>query len=65
MTASEPPRGGGSTCVTPHEEGQDVMAEPCIISVAITGSVPRKRDNPALLMTVPERGESETVFFDI
>jgi 3-keto-5-aminohexanoate cleavage enzyme len=24
------------------------MAEPCIISVAITGSVPRKKDNPAV-----------------
>jgi 3-keto-5-aminohexanoate cleavage enzyme len=35
------------------------MAEqPCIISVAITGSVPRKRDNPALPVTVPEQIES-------
>jgi 3-keto-5-aminohexanoate cleavage enzyme len=34
------------------------MAEPCIISVAITGSVPRKKDNPALPVTVPEQVES-------
>ncbi len=34
------------------------MAEPCIISVAITGSVPRKRDNPAVPITVPEQIES-------
>jgi 3-oxoadipate:acetyl-CoA acetyltransferase len=27
------------------------MTQPCIISVAITGSVPRKRDNPALPVT--------------
>ncbi|MBV8613284.1 MAG: 3-keto-5-aminohexanoate cleavage protein [Acetobacteraceae bacterium] len=34
------------------------MAAPCIISVAITGSVPRKRDNPAVPITVPEQVES-------
>jgi uncharacterized protein (DUF849 family) len=34
------------------------MADPCIISVAITGSVPRKRDNPALPVSVPEQIES-------
>lgn len=34
------------------------MADPCIISVAITGSVPRKRDNPALPVTVAEQIES-------
>ena len=32
--------------------------EPCIISVAITGSVPRKKDNPALPVTVVEQIES-------
>ena len=31
---------------------------PCVISVAITGSVPRKRDNPALPVTVAEQIES-------
>lgn len=34
------------------------MADPCIISVAITGSVPRKRDNPAVPITVPEQVDS-------
>jgi 3-keto-5-aminohexanoate cleavage enzyme len=34
------------------------MSEPCIISVAITGSVPRKKDNPALPVTVAEQVES-------
>ena len=34
------------------------MSEPCIIAVAITGSVPRKRDNPALPVTVSEQIES-------
>ncbi|MGH7102671.1 MAG: 3-keto-5-aminohexanoate cleavage protein [Acetobacteraceae bacterium] len=34
------------------------MVRPCIISVAITGSVPRKKDNPAVPMTVPEQIES-------
>src|SRR5579875_1153555 len=34
------------------------MAEPCIISVAITGSVPRKKDNPALPVTTAEQVES-------
>jgi uncharacterized protein (DUF849 family) len=34
------------------------MTNPCIISVAITGSVPRKRDNPALPVSVSEQIES-------
>ena len=34
------------------------MAAPCIISVAITGSVPRKKDNPALPVTIAEQIES-------
>jgi uncharacterized protein (DUF849 family) len=34
------------------------MADPCIIAVAITGSVPRKKDNPALPVTVAEQIES-------
>ena len=34
------------------------MAEPCIISVAITGSVPRKKDNPAVPISIEEQGES-------
>ncbi|CAD6553724.1 3-keto-5-aminohexanoate cleavage enzyme [Paraburkholderia kirstenboschensis] len=34
------------------------MSEPCIISVAITGSVPRKKDNPAVPITISEQVES-------
>ncbi|UFN49590.1 3-keto-5-aminohexanoate cleavage protein [Roseomonas sp. OT10] len=34
------------------------MADPCIIAVAITGSVPRKKDNPAVPISVPEQVES-------
>jgi 3-keto-5-aminohexanoate cleavage enzyme len=34
------------------------MNTPCIISVAITGSLPRKKDNPAVPVTVSEQVES-------
>ena len=34
------------------------MTTPCIITVAITGSVPTKRDNPAVPVTVAEQIES-------
>ena len=34
------------------------MSEPCIISVAITGSVPRKKDNPAIPISIAEQIES-------
>lgn len=34
------------------------MPEPCIITVAITGSVPRKKDNPAVPISVAEQVES-------
>lgn len=34
------------------------MAEPCIITVAITGSVPRKEHNPAVPTTIAEQIES-------
>ena len=34
------------------------MPDPCIISVAITGSVPRKSDNPAVPISIPEQIES-------
>jgi uncharacterized protein (DUF849 family) len=40
------------------------MAAPCIISVAITGSVPRKKDNPALPVTVSEQIESTHAAFE-
>jgi 3-keto-5-aminohexanoate cleavage enzyme len=34
------------------------MSAPCIITVAITGSVPKKTDNPAVPITVPEQVEA-------
>src|SRR3954469_24780622 len=40
------------------------MSEPCIITVAITGSLPRKKDNPAVPITVPEQIESTQEAFE-
>jgi uncharacterized protein (DUF849 family) len=34
------------------------MSTPCIITVAVTGSVPTKKDSPAVPITVPEQIES-------
>jgi 3-keto-5-aminohexanoate cleavage enzyme len=42
----------------------DSRGEPCIISVAITGSVPRKKDNPAVPITVKEQVESTQEAFE-
>jgi uncharacterized protein (DUF849 family) len=40
------------------------MTTPCIITVAITGSVPRKENNPAVPITVPEQIESTQAAFE-
>lgn len=40
------------------------MTKPCIICVAITGSVPTKASNPALPVTVPEQIESTHAAFE-
>ena len=40
------------------------MSSPCIITVAITGSVPRKEDNPAVPITVAEQVESTQEAFE-
>ncbi|MEM5341325.1 3-keto-5-aminohexanoate cleavage protein [Paraburkholderia azotifigens] len=40
------------------------MNKPCIISVAITGSLPRKKDNPAVPITVNEQIESTQAAFE-
>ncbi|MDE3122975.1 MAG: 3-keto-5-aminohexanoate cleavage protein, partial [Paracoccaceae bacterium] len=40
------------------------MTEPCIICVAITGSVPRKEHNPAVPITVSEQVESTQEAFE-
>ncbi len=40
------------------------MTRPCIITVAITGSVPRKENNPAVPITVAEQVESTQAAFE-
>ena len=40
------------------------MSGPCIIAVAITGSLPRKRDNPAVPISVAEQIESTQEAFE-
>ncbi|WGF87672.1 3-keto-5-aminohexanoate cleavage protein [Marinivivus vitaminiproducens] len=40
------------------------MGTPCIITVAITGSLPRKEDNPAVPITVAEQVESTQEAFE-
>ncbi|AHM05287.1 hypothetical protein roselon_03008 [Roseibacterium elongatum DSM 19469] len=40
------------------------MSKPCIICVAITGSVPRKEDNPAVPITIAEQVESTQAAFE-
>jgi len=40
------------------------MSDPCIISVAITGSLPRKKDNPAVPISVSEQVESTQAAFE-
>jgi uncharacterized protein (DUF849 family) len=40
------------------------MTKPCIICVAITGSVPRKEDNPAVPITIAEQVESTQAAFE-
>ncbi len=40
------------------------MTNPCIICVAITGSVPRKEDNPAVPITIAEQIESTHAAFE-
>jgi uncharacterized protein (DUF849 family) len=40
------------------------MTTPCIITVAITGSVPTKKDNPAVPITVEEQVESTQASFE-
>jgi uncharacterized protein (DUF849 family) len=40
------------------------MTLPCIISVAITGSLPQKKDNPAVPITVSEQVESTQAAFE-
>jgi uncharacterized protein (DUF849 family) len=43
---------------------EEDMSRPAVITVAITGSVPRKKDNPAVPVTVPEQVESTHEAFE-
>src|SRR5699024_5546944 len=45
-------------------QGDAVMTDPVIIAVAITGSVPRQKDNPAVPVTVTEQIESTHACFE-
>src|SRR4051812_39653810 len=49
---------------SPEGERRRVIMRPVVIAVAITGSVPRKKDNPALPVTVPEQIESTQEAFE-
>ncbi|MFC7738682.1 3-keto-5-aminohexanoate cleavage protein [Roseomonas sp. GCM10028921] len=40
------------------------MTQPCVLAVAITGSVPRKRDNPAVPTTPEEQVESTQAAYE-
>ena len=40
------------------------MTKPCIICCAITGSLPKKSDNPAVPITIPEQIESAHEAFE-
>ena len=40
------------------------MTNPCILCIAITGSVPRKENNPAVPITVAEQIESTHEAFE-
>jgi 3-keto-5-aminohexanoate cleavage enzyme len=40
------------------------MSNPCIITVAITGSLPTKKDNPAVPITIAEQVESTQAAFE-
>ena len=40
------------------------MTNPCIICVAITGSLPQKSDNPAVPISIPEQVESTQEAFE-
>jgi 3-keto-5-aminohexanoate cleavage enzyme len=44
--------------------GENVVSKPCVICVAITGSLPRKSDNPAVPVTVAEQVESTQEAFE-
>src|SRR3990170_4233466 len=48
----------------PHPIEEHAMATPVIITVAITGAVPKKKDNPAVPVTPAEQIESTQQAFE-
>jgi len=50
--------------VKDRERQDTIMTNPCIISVAITGSVPRKSHNPAVPISVAEQIEQTQAAFE-
>jgi hypothetical protein len=56
--AAQPGRAGDPSEHAPLGGAQALMSHPCIITAAITGSVPRKDNNPAVPITVGEQIES-------
>jgi 3-keto-5-aminohexanoate cleavage enzyme len=48
----------------PSVENEDTMSTPCIITVAITGSVPTKKDSPAVPISVAEQVESSHAAYE-
>jgi len=48
----------------PGQLAENPMSDPCIITVAITGSLPRKKDNPAVPITISEQIESTQEAFE-
>ena len=58
MSTSDAPRSGITGFIEKGSAMSHATNQPCIISVAITGSVPRKKDNPAVPISIPEQVES-------
>src|SRR4051812_32108659 len=46
------------------EQTQQQSRQPCVITVAITGSLPRKKDNPAVPITMAEQVDSTQEAFE-
>src|SRR5688572_33387038 len=62
--ARRPPRPRARRMLARRTEGDHAMTTPCIITVAITGSLPKKKDNPAVPISVAEQVESTQEAFE-
>src|ERR687891_2117201 len=58
------PRRPSRSRLTPGVKENRMAENPCIICVAITGSLPRKANNPAVPITVAEQVESTQEAFE-